>query len=163
MRFLYPCEKYMPRFIRIFLSIICLFFATSVSASPVLEDMSGQKVSFSDLQGKWVLINYWASWCQSCIDEIAELNHFYETKKNNVVLFAVNYDALPIDMQQQLIEQFDIRYPSLQHDPGRSLQLGSIRGVPVTFVFNPEGKLSNTLYGGQTAESLKEALAMNMR
>lgn len=154
----------MPRLTRIFISIICLFFVVCASANTVLEDMNGQKVSFSDLHGKWVLINYWASWCQPCIDEIAELNHFYETtKKNNVALFAVNYDALPIDMQQQLIEQFDIRYPSLQHDPARALQLGNIRGVPVTFVFNPEGQLSDTLYGGQTAESLKEALAMNMR
>ena len=153
----------MPPFRRIFLSIICLFFASCINASAVLQDMRGQKISFSDLQGKWVLINYWASWCQPCIDEIAELNQFYEiNKKNSVALFAVNYDALPVDMQQQLIEQFNIRYPSLQRDPGRDLQLGQIRGVPVTFVFNPEGELSDTLYGGQTAESLKEAVAVNM-
>jgi len=154
----------MSKFTRIFIVIICLFFTVFARANTILEDMNGQKFSFSDLHGKWILINYWASWCQTCIEEIDELNHFYEsTKKNNVALFAVNYDALPIDMQQQLIEQFDIRYPSLQHDPARSLQLGEIRGVPVTFVFNPEGKLTDTLYGGQTAESLKEALAMNMR
>ena len=128
----------------------------------VLQDMSGQKISFSDLQGKWVLINYWASWCQTCIDEIPVLNNFYEkNKNNNVALFAVNYDALPIDMQQKLIKQFDIRFPSLIKDPSNALQLGDIRGVPVTFVFNPQGQLSDTLYGGQTLNSLKDALAVS--
>jgi thiol-disulfide isomerase/thioredoxin len=148
-------------FARIFMLII-VFFATNANASSILQDMSGNKISLADLQGKWVLINYWASWCQSCIDEIAELNHFYEQhKNNNVALYAVNYDSLPFDIQLQMIRQFDIHYPSLQQDPAKSLRLGHIRGVPVTFVFNPEGKLSNTLYGGQTTESLSEALAIN--
>ncbi len=152
----------MPRFINIVITIIALFFVANANAEAVLHEMNGQKISFADLQGKWVLINYWASWCQPCIDEISELNQFYEKNKtNNVALFAVNYDALPIDMQQQLIEQFDIRYPSLELDPAQALRLGDIRGVPVTFVFNPQGKLTDTLYGGQTAKSLKAALALN--
>lgn len=147
---------------RIIIAII-FFFATSANANTILQDMSGRKFSFSNLQGKWVLINYWASWCQACINEISELNHFYKkNKNNNVVLYAVNYDALPFDMQQQLIEQFDIQYPSLQQDPGKSLRLGHIRGVPVTFVFNPQGQLSSTLYGGQTAESLNGVLDMSL-
>ncbi len=151
----------MVAFTRFFTALL-FFFASSVDASPLLQDLSGNKISFSELHGKWVLINYWASWCQTCIDEIAELNQFYkQSKNNNVVLYAVNYDALPLDMQQQLIEQFDIKYPSLQQDPARALRLGHIRGVPVTFVFNPEGQLSNTLYGGQTAESLSYVLAKN--
>lgn len=145
-----------------FTVIVYWLWIAYASAGTMLHDMTGQKISFFDLQGKWVLINYWASWCQPCIDEIPELNNFYEkNKENNVALFAVNYDALPLRMQQQLIKQFDIHYPSLKRDPANALQLGDIRGVPVTFVFNPQGQLSNTLYGGQTVESLKEVLATN--
>ena len=146
-----------------FIIAIIFAFATSANANTILQDMKGHKFSFSDLQGKWVLINYWASWCQACINEISELNHFYKkNKNNNIALYAVNYDALPYDMQQQLIEQFNIQYPSLQQDPGRSLRLGHIRGVPVTFVFNPQGQLSSTLYGSQTAESLNNVLEMSL-
>ena len=116
---------------------IYLLFITSTHAGSELQDMSGNQISLSDLRGKWVLINYWASWCRTCVDEIPELNRFYEENKN-IALFAVNYDAIPFDTQQKLIKQLDIRYPSLIKDPANVLQLGDIRGVPVTFVFNPK-------------------------
>ena len=139
--------------------MITLFFANISFAGTMLQDMSGQNILFSDLAGKWVLINYWASWCKSCIDEIPVLNDFYENNKNNnIALFAVNYDAIPLYSQQKLIKKFDIHYPSLKQDPSTALQLGDIRGLPATFVFNPKGQLSMTLYGGQTVNSLKEML-----
>ena len=149
----------MPTFKILFTAGFWLGFTAYANAGAILQGMSGQNISFSDLKGKWVLINYWASWCQSCIAEIPVLNNFYEKNKNNVALFAVNYDAQSVDIQQKLIKQFDMHYPSLIKDPSTALQLGDIRGVPVTFVFNPQGKLIDTLYGGQTINSLKKALA----
>ncbi len=137
-----------------------LFFLTSANATSLLQEMSGHEFAFTDLHGKWVLINYWASWCQPCVDEIPELNRFYDAnKQNNIAMYAVNYDALPINAQKILIKQFNIRYPSLKEDPSDTLRLGDIRGVPVTFVFNPQGELSDTLYGGQTMSSLRAAVA----
>lgn len=74
-------------------------------------------------------------------------------------MFAVNYDALSLDEQKKLINQLGIRYPTLSENPAGPLRLGDIRGVPVTFVFNPEGELSDTLYGGQTVRSLSRAVS----
>lgn len=140
-----------------------LLFITSVStcqAEVVLRDLKGQNMSMSSLKGKWVLINYWAGWCKTCIAEIPEFNHFYEKHKDNqVALFAINYDALPILEQQTLIKQLNINYPSLLRDPVQELSFGDISGVPVTFIFNPEGQLVKTLYGGQTAKRLEKAIA----
>lgn len=121
--------------------------------------MNGHSFSFSELAGKWVFINYWATWCQFCLDEIPEFNQFYESHKNhNIQVYAVNYDALPVADQKSLIKQFDIRYPSLRYDPARALQLGDIRGLPVTYVFDPQGKLNTTLYGRQTYQRLNQLL-----
>lgn len=118
----------------------------------------GQTIPFDSLKGKWVLINYWASWCQSCIDEIGELNDFYKNTKGKVALFAVNYDTLPLPSQIALIRKYKINYPSLQRDPGPQLRLGDVRGVPATFVFDPQGNFSGTLYGAQTSKNLKRLL-----
>ncbi len=147
------------RRLNLIFSVLIWWIITSCAygSNVILKDVSGQTISFSSLKGKWVLINYWASWCQPCLDEIAELNRFYKNKKDKVALFAVNYDRSPLSVQIALIKKYKIHYPSLRNNPARALKLGNIRGVPVTFVFNPEGKLSRTLYGGQTLKSLSNA------
>ena len=141
-----------------FLMVLLVSLVSYVQAAPILTQLNGKQIDFSSLKGRWVFINYWASWCQPCVDEIKELNQFYQTKKNTVMVFAVNYDALPLNQQRRLIKQFAISYPSLQQDPSDLLHLGDIRAVPATFVFNPQGKLVDTLYGGQTLASLNQVL-----
>lgn len=144
---------------RFFYSLV-LILATSASyAEVVLNELQGQNTPFSSLKGKWVLINYWAGWCQTCIDEIPEFNRFYQQHKGDAVaLYAVNFDALPSFKQKMLIRELHINYPSLINDPAAELNLGGINGVPVTFVFNPQGILVKTLYGGQSAKSLNKVI-----
>lgn len=138
--------------------LFCSIVISFAHAEIKLTDLHGQKIDFSSLRGKWVLINYWASWCQPCLDEIAELNHFYENKKDTVALFAVNFDALTVEEQLDLVKKLRIHYPNLQNDPGSQLGLEHVKGVPATFIFNPEGQLSATLYGSQTLASLTKAI-----
>ena len=146
----------------IFPYLFLLLGSMNLQADTILHNLQGEDIALSSLKGKWVFINYWASWCQPCLDEIAELNRFYENnKQKNVAVFAINYDAVPQNVQKRLIKQFDIRYPSLKHASAQALNLGNITAVPVTFVFNPQGELSATLYGGQTFTSLKRVIAAN--
>ncbi|MGQ3890826.1 TlpA disulfide reductase family protein [Legionella sp. CNM-4043-24] len=145
----------MRRFI--FLLLI-LTFGLSHASSAILTRLDGQNTSFASLRGQWVFINYWASWCQPCLDEIGQLNQFYQQQKGKAALYAVNFDGLPIAEQKSLMSKVGIQYPALSRDPGPDLGLGYIRGVPVTFVFNPKGELADTLYGGQTLASLNQAM-----
>lgn len=138
--------------------VICNGFVSLSHADVLLKTLTGDKINFSSLQGKWVLINYWASWCNPCLDEISELNHFYTRNKDKVALFAVNYEGQSLRKQHYLAEKLAIGYPSLATDPARELNLGGIRGVPATFVFNPQGELSDVLYGPQTQQSLLKAI-----
>ena len=152
----------MQTILSFFRSILILFylsgFSTVIYANMTLIDISGKKIPFSSLQGKWVMINYWASWCQPCLDEISELNAFYYRHHDQVAVFAVNFDGVSLQQQQQLIKTYQITYPSLQEDPAEDLALGDLVGVPATFVFNPQGKWVDTLYGGQTTDSLDAAI-----
>jgi len=147
--------------IKSLLSSLILLTAVPMSQADVLlKDIQDNNTLFTSLQGKWVIFNYWASWCQTCIDEIPEFNRFYQKhKKDGVALFAVNYDTLPLNRQKYLIKKLNILYPALLADPGRELGLGDITGIPTTFIFNPQGELVNTLYGGQDLEALEQAIA----
>ena len=130
--------------------------------SPLIEDLNGTPISMDSLAGKWVFINYWASWCGPCVAEIKELNRFYAVNQdaNNVALFAVNYEGLPVAEQRELTQQFHIHYPSLNLKSLSSIHLGNVEVVPVTYVFDPKGNLATTLYGGQTHRAL-QALVTN--
>ncbi|KTD14942.1 TlpA family protein disulfide reductase [Legionella israelensis] len=139
--------------------LFLVMISTSLFAEPVLKKLKGENIPFSSLKGQWVFINYWASWCESCIGEIPALNQFAKENKKRATVFAVNYDALPTTQQLSLVRQYNILYPSLQNDPAKELKLGDIRGVPVTFVFDPQGRLVETLYGPQSVNSLNRILA----
>jgi thiol-disulfide isomerase/thioredoxin len=136
---------------------IFLYFPTILPAAEpvVLQQLHGEPLLFSSLKGRWVFINYWASWCGPCLDEIPELNRFYaRNKRSAIALFGVNYDGLSIQEQTDLAIQFQLAYPSLSHDPAQDLHLKDIQVLPITFVFNPKGELHKTLYGEQTAAQL---------
>lgn len=149
------------RFKTILLAATCLIFTSVAQADVILQDLQDNKIHFSSLKGKWVFINYWASWCQPCLDEIPELNKFYFNNKSKVMMFGVNFDALPVEEQKTLVRQYQLKYPSLRQDPAPSLKLGDIKGVPMTFVFNPQGQLVKVLAGSQTRQSLTRLITTN--
>lgn len=142
-----------------FLLLISLIFVHLSHATPViLKGVHEEHIPFESLRGKWVFLNYWADWCQPCIEEISELNRFYKHQKDKVAVFGINYDEPPVAQQLALIKKYRIHYPNLQTDPAADLFLEDIRGVPVTFVFDPQGKLNKVLYGGQTVSSLTKLM-----
>ena len=145
-------RKLLTCFVFIFLFLGQQSIALAVTT---LEDIDGHKISLSSLRGKWVFINYWASWCGPCVDEIDEFNHFYAKKQSDVAVFAVNFDSASLRKQRQMAEDYAIQYPSLNPSSLHSLHLDDISVVPVTYVFDPEGNLNTTLYGGQTERSLQ--------
>lgn len=137
------------------LIIAILFVPSVVFAQPSLTTLAGKQIPWSTLQGKWVIINYWASWCHPCVEEIKELNAFYYRNHAQVALYAFNYEGVSTQDQKQLIKDFHIHYPSLREDPAEQLHVGDIMGVPVTFIWDPHGNPVKTLYGPQTVESLE--------
>ena len=148
------------------LLFILLLSSSLAHSDIVLTDAREEGIALSALKGQWVFINYWAQWCPTCLQEIPELNQFYEQHlraKDAVSLFAVNYDNLSLSALEQLIQQMHINYPSLYPDPKERFQLGDIVGLPATFILNPNGELVETLYGGQTAQSLNKVLAKNKK
>lgn len=150
----------MRRFLKLFYCALLAWTSSALYAETMLYPLQGDSIPFSSLNGKWVMLNYWASWCGPCLEEIPELNRFYaQNREKNLAMFGVNYDELPSEEQKQLVKQLHIQYPTLRQDPGSALALGSIDIVPVTFLFNPNGQLVAKLYGAQTARSLQKALA----
>ncbi|WP_298627975.1 TlpA disulfide reductase family protein, partial [uncultured Legionella sp.] len=96
--------------IKLLLSALLIIASVSQSQADVLlKEIQGQDTPFSTLKGKWVFINYWAGWCQTCLDEIPEFNRFYQQHRDDpIALYAVNFDGLPLLEQKNLIRRFNI-------------------------------------------------------
>ncbi len=139
-----------------------LFFALALSAcgqQASYETTEGKEINFAKLQGKWVFINYWATWCSSCYKEIPEFNAFYEAhKKENIIVLGVNYDQLSEAQLKESLYQLHMLYPNLLTDPKSELHIDNIPGLPATFVISPEGKHLKPMYGEMTQARLEAVL-----
>src|SRR5690348_15998540 len=84
----------------------------------ILHDSEGRAISFNDFKNKWIIVNYWAEWCEGCVEEVPELNNFYQKNQDrNIIILGVNYDHLPRPYLNQVIKKMDIRFPVLLEDP----------------------------------------------
>lgn len=119
------------------------------------HDATGRFVSSSAFKNKWIIVNYWADWCDSCLEEVPELNNFYKNNQdNNIVMIGVNYDGLTNLALQHAIKKAGILFPVLQEDPMQTWRLSEISVLPTTFVINPEGVVVRKIIGPNTEQSL---------
>lgn len=125
---------------------------------PIFTNQNGQIVDLKNHPGQWMIINYWAPWCEPCKRELPEINHFYLTHRHHVVVYGVNYDHPPVTKLKAFAKKMGLDYPLLVQDPAKYLRLGNIRGLPTTFIFNPKGKWVKVLVGPQTRVSLEAAI-----
>ena len=122
-----------------------------------LPDLKGVERKLSEFRGKWVVLNYWATWCPPCLKEIPELVEFHEKHQDkNAVVVGVDFEDIPRDELMEFTESYFMSYPILMTKPTAKTPLGVISGLPTTFLISPEGKLVARQSGPVTAEMIEE-------
>lgn len=134
---------------------VASLFVINLSHAVTLHEADGKSISTSSLKGKWVIVNYWATWCDICHSEMPELNNFYKNNKDkNVLIFGVNYDHLKGKELNQAMHEIGISFPVLQDDPDQVWGFGYSDVLPVTYVVNPQGKIAKKFIGPTDEQSL---------
>ncbi|MCQ4264896.1 peroxiredoxin [Stutzerimonas stutzeri] len=129
----------------------CLFLSACEKGWGV--DQHGREITSSHLQGRWLLINYWAEWCGPCRTEIPELNALAESRQD-LEVFGVNFDELRGEELIQASEALGIRFRVLSDDPAERLQLPRSEVLPVSYLVDEKGAVRERLVGEQTAEGI---------
>jgi cytochrome c biogenesis protein CcmG/thiol:disulfide interchange protein DsbE len=123
-----------------------------------LSTFEGQSVKLSDLRGKVVLVNFWASWCIPCTQEAPDLENTWRQYQDQGVMF-VGVDYVDTEPEaRKYLAQFNVSYPNGADLGTRISQAYRIRGVPETYIIDRAGTLRATFIGPTTAEQLQAKL-----
>ena len=123
-----------------------------------LTDLSGKSWKLSQLKGKVVLLNFWATWCPPCNRELPDLEALYKKheKQGLVVLAISDEEAAKV---QPFVAKQKLTYPVLL-DPGRKVnELFEIEGIPKSFVYDRDGKIVAQAIDMRTRHQFEELLA----
>ncbi|NOX76307.1 MAG: TlpA family protein disulfide reductase [Gammaproteobacteria bacterium] len=139
------------------LSLLTLNTARAEAVDFSLPDMYGKMHKLSDYRGKWVVVNYWATWCPPCLSELPELVAFHEDHKDtDAVVLGVNFESISAKGLRQFSEEYFMNYPVLLSKPGPDSALGPIPGLPTTYLISPEGEIIARQVGEITAKLITD-------
>jgi thiol-disulfide isomerase/thioredoxin len=147
---------------RLALLLLGAFTAITAFAHPVdftLNDVDGKPHSLSDFRGKWVIVNYWATWCPPCLDEIPDLVEFHEKHKDkDAVVLGINFEETDPERLHEFLDQHFMTYPVLSMDPVPVTPLGPVLGLPTTYIISPQGEPVARQEGPITGEAIEAFL-----
>ena len=148
---------------RLLVLVFSILYAVTASTEPVdysLPDVHGKEHSLADYRGKWVVVNYWATWCPPCQEEIPDLVEFHDRHKDDdAVVIGINFEDIGEEQLSAFVDSFLISYPILRSQPLAETPLGTIPGLPTTFIIAPDGSPVARQVGPVTGKQLDEYIA----
>lgn len=113
----------------------------------VLQTIDRGELRLSSFEGKVVLMNFWATWCPPCIEEMPSMQRLYESlPRETFEILAINMQE-DRDTVQQFISQHNFEYPILLDVEGGVAQRYAVRGLPTSYVIAPDGSMPAALIG----------------
>jgi len=118
------------------------------------EDTQGKIHTLADYKGRWVVINFWATWCPPCLEEIPDLISLYENRKD-VMVIGVAMEFSDPEIVMKFVKAMSISYPTILGSRQIASQLDDISMLPSTYFFDPDGRPAARKLGIVTRESIE--------
>ncbi|MEP7186206.1 MAG: TlpA disulfide reductase family protein [Rhodanobacter sp.] len=156
----------MTRFSMLICSIFMLLLAANRPAQaampmkPALQvsTLDGKAFDLAAERGKWVIVNYWATWCVPCIKEMPAISSFVAAHAN-VAAIGLAYDDSDIADIKKFVASHPVVYPIAQVTLDKPLKnFDEPRGLPTTYLIRPDGSVAKVIVGPVTEASLSELI-----
>ena len=121
--------------------------------------LDGKTFDLAEQRGQWVVVNYWATWCGPCLEEMPELSAL-DAMREHITVIGLAYEDIGADEMRAFLAKQPVVYPIAIIDvtaPPASFE--APRGLPLTFLIAPDGKLAAEFMGPVNAKILEEAIA----
>lgn len=125
----------------------------------MLETMDGEVVSLADFRGKKVLLNFWATWCPPCRDEVPDMVDFYDAYGDDVEIVAVNttYSETNPAGIQPFLDEFGVDFTVVKDEDGLvSDSVFAVHVLPTSYIINRDGIIMNIARGPLTYELMEQ-------
>lgn len=125
-----------------------------------VRTLDGKTFDLAAERGKWVIVNYWATWCVPCIKEMPDISRFVAAHKN-VVAIGLAYDDSDIADIKAFVAKHPVVYPVAQVTLDKPLKdFDEPRGLPTTYLIRPDGTVAKPIVGPVTEASLAELIGV---
>lgn len=125
-----------------------------------LKQLDGQTVKLSDYRGKTVMLNFWATWCPPCREEMPHMQQFHtENEKDGVVILGVNATSTEISVPvvDSWLKEWGITFPIVLDEQGEVIKTYRVNSYPATFVIDGDGVIRHKHPGPMNMQMLKDA------
>jgi thiol-disulfide isomerase/thioredoxin len=151
---------------RALIFVMALLVALPAVAEKVdftLTDLDGKSVSLSDFRGKWVIVNYWATWCPPCLEEIPDLVDLYEENRDTIMVLGIDFEEVNEEYLREFVDSHMISYPIMNTEPVPVTELGPVLGLPTSYIISPDGERVARQEGPVTREAIEKYIARKQR
>ncbi len=127
-----------------------------------LTDTTGKQHFLADYKDKWLIVNYWATWCPPCLEEIPDLVNLYDARKDkDLMILGVAMEYKNAQEVSEFVDNMLISYPIVLGDTPQNKSIGKVEALPTTFIFNPQGTLVKTKRGLITRKQIEAVMRSN--
>ena len=117
-----------------------------------LANLDGKNVSLKDFADKVMVVDFWATWCGPCREEIPHLNKLYENYRGKgLVVVGISMDAEGPEVVKQFAKELRMEYPVVMGNENVQQDFGGIVGLPTTFIIDRKGNIVKKYTGYQPA------------
>lgn len=121
--------------------------------------VDGKTYDLASHRGKWVVVNFWATWCAPCLQEMPELSALH-AMRSNVEVVGLAYEDIELDEMQGFLKARPVAYPVAildVYDPPKDF--ATPRGLPMTYLIAPDGKVAKQFVGPVNAQEIEQAIS----